>query len=67
MVALCWEKGLEAHVMDFLHLDFPPGSFDAVHVLCPGALSAVADAAGDPFGGSRHLPKSAVSSACRVP
>src|SRR5690606_3962913 len=33
MVALCREKGLEAHVMDFLRLDFPPGSFDAVYAL----------------------------------
>jgi SAM-dependent methyltransferase len=29
MVARCLAKGLEAHVMDFLNLDFPPGSFDA--------------------------------------
>jgi SAM-dependent methyltransferase len=29
MVARCRAKGLEAHVMDFLNLDFPPGSFDA--------------------------------------
>lgn len=33
MVALCREKGLEAHVMDFLRLDFAPGSFDAVYAL----------------------------------
>lgn len=33
MVALCREKGLEAHVMDFLNLDFAPGSFDAVYAL----------------------------------
>jgi SAM-dependent methyltransferase len=33
MVAFCRRKGLEAHVMDFLHLDFPPGSFDAVYAL----------------------------------
>ncbi|MEO3874213.1 class I SAM-dependent methyltransferase [Nonomuraea sp. B12E4] len=33
MVALCKEKGIEAHVMDFLGLDFPPGSFDAVYAL----------------------------------
>lgn len=33
MVRLCREKGLTAHVMDFLHLDFPPGSFDAVYTL----------------------------------
>ncbi|MBF8189736.1 class I SAM-dependent methyltransferase [Nonomuraea sp. K274] len=31
MVALCRAKELDAHVMDFLHLDFPPGSFDAVY------------------------------------
>ncbi|GER91742.1 hypothetical protein KDW_59040 [Dictyobacter vulcani] len=33
MVALCREKGLEAHVMDFLSLDFPPESFDALYAL----------------------------------
>ncbi len=33
MVRLCREKGLTAHVMDFLHLDFPPASFDAVFAL----------------------------------
>ncbi|SDJ93086.1 Methyltransferase domain-containing protein [Nonomuraea jiangxiensis] len=33
MVALCREKGLDAHAMDFLGLDFPPGSFDAVYAL----------------------------------
>lgn len=33
MVRLCREKGLRAHVMDFLHLDFPPASFDAVFAL----------------------------------
>lgn len=33
MVDLCLEKGLTAHVMDFLHLDFPPGSFDAIYAL----------------------------------
>lgn len=33
MVALCQHKGLDAHVMDFLHLDFPAGSFDAVYAL----------------------------------
>jgi SAM-dependent methyltransferase len=30
MVRRCQAKGLEAYVMDFLHLDFPPASFDAV-------------------------------------
>ena len=33
MVNLCREKGLEAHVMDFLNLDFPPASFDAIYAL----------------------------------
>lgn len=33
MVRLCRQKGLTAHVMDFLHLDFPPVSFDAVFAL----------------------------------
>jgi len=33
MVARCREKGLTAYVMDFLHLDFPAGSFDAVYAL----------------------------------
>ncbi|GIF76740.1 hypothetical protein Asi02nite_62580 [Asanoa siamensis] len=33
MVAHCRAKGVEAHVMDFLHLDFPAGSFDAVYAL----------------------------------
>ncbi|EFH83802.1 class I SAM-dependent methyltransferase [Ktedonobacter racemifer] len=33
MVELCREKGLEAHVMDFLGLDFPPASFDAIYAL----------------------------------
>lgn len=30
MVARCREKGIDAEVMDFLQLDFPPSSFDAV-------------------------------------
>ena len=30
MVETCREKGLEARVMDFAHLDFPDQSFDAV-------------------------------------
>lgn len=30
MVRLCRAKGLEAYVMDFLHLDFPNGRFDAL-------------------------------------
>jgi SAM-dependent methyltransferase len=33
MVEHCRAKGVEAHVMDFLHLDFPAGSFDAVFAL----------------------------------
>src|SRR5437868_9818345 len=33
MVARCREKGIEAHVMDFLGLDFAPASFDAVYAL----------------------------------
>lgn len=33
MVDLCREKGLEAYVMDFLSLDFPPASFDAIYAL----------------------------------
>jgi SAM-dependent methyltransferase len=33
MVSLCRQKGLDARVMDFLHLDFPAGSFDAVYGL----------------------------------
>lgn len=33
MVEHCRAKGIEAHVMDFLHLDFPADSFDAVFAL----------------------------------
>ena len=33
MVALCRAKGLIAYAMDFLSLDFPPASFDAVYAL----------------------------------
>lgn len=33
MVALCREKGLQAYVMDFLSLDFPPASFEAIYAL----------------------------------
>ncbi|MFF5229889.1 methyltransferase domain-containing protein [Dactylosporangium sp. NPDC000521] len=33
MVEHCRAKGLEAHVMDLLHLDFPAGSFDAVFTM----------------------------------
>jgi SAM-dependent methyltransferase len=33
MVKFCREKGLEAHVMDFLSLDFPPASFEAIYAL----------------------------------
>jgi SAM-dependent methyltransferase len=31
MVKRCQQKGLTAYVMDFLHLDFLPGSFDAIY------------------------------------
>ena len=33
MVEICRSKGIEAHVMDFLHLDFPDGSFVAVFAM----------------------------------
>jgi SAM-dependent methyltransferase len=33
MVEHCRAKGIEAHVMDFLRLDFPAGSFDAVFAM----------------------------------
>lgn len=33
MVEHCRAKGIEAHVTDFLHLDFPAGSFDAVYAM----------------------------------
>lgn len=33
MVEHCRAKGIEAHVMDFLHLNFPAGSFDAVFAM----------------------------------
>lgn len=33
MIALCRAKGLEAYVMDFLHLDFASASFDAIYAL----------------------------------
>jgi SAM-dependent methyltransferase len=33
MVAYCLEKGIDARVMDFLHLTFPPASFDAAYAL----------------------------------
>jgi SAM-dependent methyltransferase len=33
MVSRCREKGLDARVMDFLHLDFSSESFDAVYAL----------------------------------
>ncbi|SCG53051.1 class I SAM-dependent methyltransferase [Micromonospora humi] len=33
MVEHCRAKGIEAHVMDFLHLDFPADSFDAVFAM----------------------------------
>ena len=33
MVEHCRANGIEAHVMDFLHLNFPVGSFDAVFAM----------------------------------
>ncbi|MBA2285431.1 MAG: class I SAM-dependent methyltransferase [Ktedonobacteraceae bacterium] len=33
MVAFCREKGLKAYEMDFMNLNFPPGSFDALYAL----------------------------------
>jgi SAM-dependent methyltransferase len=33
MVELCRAKGVEAHVMDLLRLDFAPGSFDVVYTM----------------------------------
>jgi SAM-dependent methyltransferase len=33
MVEHCRDKGIEAHVMDFLHLDFPEDSFDGVFAM----------------------------------
>jgi SAM-dependent methyltransferase len=33
MVNLCRKKGLQAYVMDFLSLDFPSASFDAIYAL----------------------------------
>ncbi len=33
MVELCRAKGLEAYTMDFLSLDFPPASFEAIYAL----------------------------------
>ena len=33
MVDLCRAKGLDAHIMDFLALDFPPASFEAIYAL----------------------------------
>ena len=33
MVELCQQKGLDAHVMDMVHLDFEQDSFDAVYAL----------------------------------
>ena len=51
MVRLAQAKGLDARVMDFLSLDFPPASFDAVFALncllhvpaadLPGVLAAI--------------------------
>jgi SAM-dependent methyltransferase len=33
MIDRCRAKGLDARVMDFMSLDFPPGSFDAVYAM----------------------------------
>ncbi len=33
MVQRCRAKGIDARVADFLHLGFPPGSFDAVYAM----------------------------------
>ena len=51
MVTKCREKGLDAHVMDFMSLTFAPGSFDAAYALncllhvpnadMPAALGAI--------------------------
>jgi SAM-dependent methyltransferase len=51
MVEHCRAKGIEAHVMDFLHLGFVAGSFDAVFAMncllhvpnsdLPGVLAAI--------------------------
>jgi SAM-dependent methyltransferase len=51
MVAHCKAKGIDAYVMDFLHLDFPPAAFDAAYGMncllhvpnrdLPAVLSAV--------------------------
>lgn len=33
MIKFCQHKGLSAYVMDMVHLDFPPNSFEAVYSL----------------------------------
>lgn len=33
MVKRCQQKGLTAYAMDFLHLDFPPASFEAIYAI----------------------------------
>jgi SAM-dependent methyltransferase len=33
MIELCQQKGLDAHIMDMVHLDFEQDSFDAVYAL----------------------------------
>ncbi len=33
LVALCRQKGLDAHVADYQHLDVPPASFDAMFAM----------------------------------
>jgi SAM-dependent methyltransferase len=52
MAARCRERGIDARVMDVLHLDFPPGWFDAAYSLncllhvpdadLPAALESIA-------------------------
>ncbi|MFD2077955.1 Methyltransferase domain-containing protein [Actinopolymorpha cephalotaxi] len=52
MVERCREKGIDAHVADFLHLGFPPESFDAAYAMncllhvpnadLPAALESIA-------------------------
>ena len=33
MIELCLQKGIDAHVMDMIHLDFEHSSFDAIYAL----------------------------------
>jgi SAM-dependent methyltransferase len=51
MVSMCRSRGLDAHVMDVLHLDLPAGAFDAAYAMnsllhvpnvdLPAAIAAV--------------------------